>query len=1210
MNFQKPIKHTEIAFSRLEFLRGGILQILAWPILSLLFVTALWYWVNSTIDTEKHNVEKKALEEATQLSMDYEKYLTQVIDRANQITLQLQYNLEKSQENLNLPELAQGGIFRGADILNVTIIDQNGLPVTSTFPIPKDVTFADRDYFVFHKNDDTNLLLVGRPIISRSRDRPVIPFTRRLNTPQGAFNGVAYVAFDPDYLTAFFAGAFPGKSGLLAVAGLDGVLRSIRIGNQAQDSSLPELRTIPLFTTPEGATFLSEDSRFGDNLARYVAWRTLKDYYLVAMVGIPEMDYFAPYQARWSTYRSAASVGSVLTFLLAIVATGMSLRIAKRRFQEFEQRKAYRLATEGGNEGFYMYEALRDRNGSITDFQLVDCNQRGAEFYGVPQSQLIQANLSNLYPEIFFNELINVFLSAMTSGFYEDEIKVSPESMMKIGWAKRRFVRSGNGLAVTIQDITERKQTEEALRLSAERLQLAARAANIGIWDWNIVENELAWDDSMYQLYGIKKADFGGAYDAWISTVHPDDKAHIDREIQAALLGEREYAPEFRIIRPDGSIRYIKADSQTIQNSGGKPLRMIGTNMDITERKRIQEAMERSQSALEEAQRIGHIGSWDLDMLNDVLSWSDEIFRIWEIDKTQFEATFAAFLETVHPEDRDKVALAYNQAIIDKSLYQIEHRLLFPDHRVKYIYERGEPYFDKDGRPLRFIGTSLDITERKLAETELLRYKDQLEETVEQRTAELLLARDAAEAANKAKSVFLANMSHELRTPMNAILGFSGLLRRDPQLTEKQRENLDIINRSGEHLLTLINDVLEVAKIEAGRLKLEIAPFDLGSMVRDVTEMMQIRAQEKSLLLVLDQSSEFPRYIKGDEARIRQIIINLINNAVKCTEQGGVTLRLGVKNNARQHLLVEVEDTGPGIAQEDQQRLFEPFVQLGDADAQQGTGLGLTITRQFVQMMGGGITVESTLGKGAVFRVDLPLALASADEILGAEIRKPGEVVGLSPGQPRYRIMIVEDQRENQLLLTQLMADIGLEVKVVENGQQCLESFQDWRPALIWMDRRMPVMDGIEATKRLRQLPEGQTVKIVAVTASAFNEQQQEMFDVGMDDFVRKPYRFDEIYDCLARQLGVQYIYADKHPTYITGVEPLTAEMLTALPQELRSELINALESLEQEHIGTIIGQVLPYDLILYKTLMRLAENFDYPTILNAIRANLSTIET
>lgn len=384
------------------------------------------------------------------------------------------------------------------------------------------------------------------------------------------------------------------------------------------------------------------------------------------------------------------------------------------------------------------------------------------------------------------------------------------------------------GAVVVFRDITERKRAEDALRLSSERLQLATRAANIGIWDWDIVTNHLVWDDSMYQLYGIQRLDFGGAYEAWINTIHPDDKAQTDEDIQSALRGEREYAPEFRIIRPDGSIRHIKADSRTILSSDGKPLRMIGTNIDITERKQIQLAMERSQSALEEAQRIGHIGSWDVDMVNDVLDWSDEIFRIWEIDKTQFEATFAAFLETVHPEDRDKVTLAYNQAIIDKSLYQVEHRLLFPDGRVKYIYERGEPFFDEVGHPVRFIGTSLDITERKLAEEALSHYRDQLEETVRQRTSELLQARDAAEAANKAKSVFLANMSHELRTPMNAILGFSSLLRRDPQLTPSQRENLDIINRSGEHLLNLINDVLEVAKIEAGRLQLEIAPFDLG----------------------------------------------------------------------------------------------------------------------------------------------------------------------------------------------------------------------------------------------------------------------------------------------------------------------------------------------------------------------------------------------
>jgi CheY-like chemotaxis protein/anti-sigma regulatory factor (Ser/Thr protein kinase) len=427
------------------------------------------------------------------------------------------------------------------------------------------------------------------------------------------------------------------------------------------------------------------------------------------------------------------------------------------------------------------------------------------------------------------------------------------------------------------------------------------------------------------------------------------------------------------------------------------------------------------------------------------------------------------------------------------------------------------------------------------------------------------------------------------------------MMRRDPHLTENQKENLAIINRSGEQLLNLINDVLEVSKIEAGHLQMDIAPFDLDGTVRDVTEMMQIRAQEKGLRLLFVQSSKFPRYIKGDEARIRQIIINLIGNAVKFTQQGSVTLRLGVKKNDRQHLLIEVEDTGPGIAPENQQRLFEPFVQLTEGDARYGTGLGLTITRQFVQKMGGSITVESALGKGALFRVDLPVELVSTANIPAAQIRKPSEVVGLATGQPRYRIMIVEDQPENQLLLSRLMTDLGLEVKVVANGQQCLELFADWHPDLIWMDRRMPVMDGIETTKRLRQLPQGSNVKIVAVTASALKEQQQEIVDAGMDDLIRKPYRFEEIYDCLARQLGVEYIYQAGEEEISAKSVVLTPVMLSALPSRFRRQLKEALESLDSERTMQIIRQIGEIDAVLGHTLFNLAEEFDYPSILTAL---------
>ncbi|MBK9160085.1 MAG: response regulator [Nitrosomonadales bacterium] len=512
------------------------------------------------------------------------------------------------------------------------------------------------------------------------------------------------------------------------------------------------------------------------------------------------------------------------------------------------------------------------------------------------------------------------------------------------------------------------------------------------------------------------------------------------------------------------------------------------------------------------------------------------------------------------------------------------------------------PLRNESGGIYALCGISVDITERIQTEQELNRYKDHLEEEVESRTAELVLARDAAETANKAKSVFLASMSHELRTPLNAILGFSSLMLKDSGRREVQRTHLEIIHRSGEHLLTLINDVLEMAKIEAGKVQLEKAPFDLGALVREVTDMMQIRAEGKGLRLLLDQSSSFPRFINGDEARLRQILLNLLSNAVKFTEQGGVTLRLGSRMNGGLHLLIEVEDSGPGISAEDQKRLFQPFVQFGKQPGDnQGTGLGLSITRQFVQLMGGTISVESTPGKGSIFRVVLPAETTSSTEVAGTQNGTEDTVLGLAPGQPEYRILIVEDQTENQLLLRRLLERVGLQSEVADDGKQAVGMFQRWQPHLILMDRRMPVMDGIEATKAIRALPGGQEVKIVAVTASAFKEQQTEMLAAGMDDFVRKPYRFNEIYDCLSRQLGVQFIHEEAHEDGAAPSMALTAEMMAVLPPALRNELKVALQSLDSDRIAAAIARVADHDTTLCRALSRIVENFDYPVILNAI---------
>ncbi|MET0106535.1 MAG: transporter substrate-binding domain-containing protein, partial [Sedimenticola sp.] len=360
-------------------------------------------------------------------------------------------------------------------------------------------------------------------------------------------------------------------------------------------------------------------------------------------------------------------------------------------------------------------------------------------------------------------------------------------------------------------------------------------------------------------------------------------------------------------------------------------------------------------------------------------------------------------------------------------------------------------------------------------------------------------AREEAEQANRAKSIFLANMSHELRTPLNAVLGFSQLMGADKQLSSHQRSNLEIINRSGHHLLQLINDVLDMSKIEAGKIGLEMENIDLGALIRDVLDMMRERAEQKGLQLIFDQSSDFPRFVRGDGPKIRQILINLLSNGIKFTDFGGVTLRLKAKNGVPGQITLqgEVQDSGQGIAPEDMDRIFLPFEQLVSSAEQKGTGLGLAITRQFVELMDGEISAQSRPGKGSTFSFHIQVEPGSEEEAFVSEQRESSRVIGLAEPVQEWRILIAEDQPENQALLQQLLKQVGFRVRVAEDGKKAVQIYQQWHPHFIWMDRRMPRMDGLAATRKIRQLPGGDKVIIAALTASVFLEQRNEVMEAG-----------------------------------------------------------------------------------------------------------------
>ena len=504
-------------------------------------------------------------------------------------------------------------------------------------------------------------------------------------------------------------------------------------------------------------------------------------------------------------------------------------------------------------------------------------------------------------------------------------------------------------------------------------------------------------------------------------------------------------------------------------------------------------------------------------------------------------------------------------------------------------------------------------------------YAETLEQKVEQRTEELVIAKEKAEVANQSKSAFIANMSHELRSPLNAIIGFSQLMLRTKNLPSEQYENAGIIQLSGEYLLSLINNVLDFAKIEAQKTTLNLKDVDLDQLLTDLEDMLLLRAINTGVELIFDRGENLPRYIYADGLKLHQILLNILGNAIKFTQQGEVILTVNstIKEAKTQEAKTQeaeeaeeidkkyildfsISDTGRGIAPEELTKLFEAFSQTESGrDSQEGTGLGLAISRKFVQLMGGDITVESELEKGSTFRFSIQVK--QGQEIISDNALQR-KVLSLSPNQPIYKILVVDDKSVNRKLLFKLLTPVGFEVKEASNGQEAIVVWDEWEPHLIFMDMRMPVMDGYEATKYIKSTTKGNATAVIALTASVLEEEKAIVLSAGCDDFLRKPFKEQTIFETLSQYLGVTYIYEQSESCEGSSQnQRLTVDHLRVMPHSWLVRLSNAVLEANTEITMALLQEIPDSDVFLVTKLTQLVRQFQFEKIFDLIEPLLQS---
>jgi PAS domain S-box-containing protein len=916
----------------------------------------------------------------------------------------------------------------------------------------------------------------------------------------------------------------------------------------------------------------------------------------------------------YEAYRTYVSVAAAIVVVLISFVVLLGITIIRRRKAEEALRESERrladiinflpdptFAIDHGGKLIAWNRAMEEMMGIKAKDVLGKGNyEHGLYFYGDRRPMLVDLVLE---PERIDASNYSMFKK-------EGELLIAERYIPHIRahlWGKAGPLYDRNqkikGAIQSLRNITERKLAEEALKKSEERMRLFFERQLVGMAITSIEKGWLQVNDRLCQMLGYSRDELSRL--TWAELTYPDDLAPDVAQFDRLLASEiDEYSMEKRFIRKDGRIVFTNLSVGCVRKTDGSVDYVLVLMEDITDRKRAEEELVATKDYLKTVFNSVYDAILIHDLDGKVVDVNDKMLEMYRVSREEAIELNVLRDYSVTDESVEESLSNWKKIVAGENLF-LEWKARRP---------KDGSVFDVEVFLTRLLlhngyyilSNVRDITERKRAEDELRRYREHLEELVAERTAELAVAKEQAEAANRAKSMFLANMSHELRTPMTAILGYSQLVQRDPSLPSNHREYLNIINRSGEHLLELINDILEISRIESRPIALDMRTCDLHALLRDIEVMFRVRTNAKGLRFDITGLSNLPRYIVTDEKKLRQVIVNLLGNAVKYTKTGRVLVHFTTtaQTPGNMHLVAEFEDTGVGIAEDERDKIFEYFEQTAAArQSRSGTGLGLAISREYAHMLGGDITVESRLGEGSTFRLEISIKEGKESDL--AAKKEKNRVIGLVPGQSIPRILVVEDIEESRTLLVDILERVGFAVRDARNGMEAVKTFEEWQPQFIWMDVRMPVMNGLEAARRIRLIEAGKSTVIVALTAHALEEEREPILTAGCDDLVRKPFREDEIYDVIGKNLGLTYIYEEKKEEAApakAGFE-VRALNLNVVPTHLREELRNAVLRLDTIQILTVVGKIEKHDVSIGAALRAIAESMDYGRLLTLLES-------